>query len=216
MSIAGVVLAAGASTRLGEPKQLLRDDTGETLVHRISRMLLDARCGPVFVVVGAAHEQVTAAVHDLVVQVVYNAEWSEGISSSIRAAVSAAELHQRQTGEVSGEQHGVHGAQPHTRTAIDALLFSTCDMPAVSVVHIQALCTAFVAGAARVASRYGETIGVPAIIGAAEWPLLETLRGDHGAKSLLLQPDTVAVPLAGGTFDVDTPADILAWHRKVN
>ena len=214
MSIAGVVLAAGPSTRMGAPKQLLRDAGGETLVHRIARVLLDAKCDPVFVIVGAADHEVTVAVEELPVRIVHNNEWQEGIASSVRAAVAAAEDYQKYTGVVRGDRHGTEAPHRHDDTAIDALLFATCDMPSVNLAHVEALCAAYLGGAVRVASRYGDTLGVPAIVGAREWPLLQELRGDHGAKSLLLQSDTATVALAGGTFDVDTPDDARVWKDR--
>lgn len=214
MSIAGVVLAAGPSLRMGAPKQLLRDAGGEALVHRTARVLLDGGCAPVYAIVGAAHDDVANALTDLPAHIVLNAEWQEGLASSIRAAVAAAELHQKQTGVVQGRQPGVEAPPALADTAIDALLFATCDMPSVDASHVHALCAAYLGGAVRVASRYGDTIGVPAIVGAREWPVLQDLRGDRGAKSLLLQPDTVTVPLAGGTFDVDTPDDMRVWGGR--
>lgn len=197
MSIAGVVLAAGASTRLGAPKQLLADDDGETLVHRAARELLDASYDPVFVIVGAAGSEVANDLRDLAVHVVDNPEWPEGIASSIRCAVRAARAYQP--------------------TMIDALLFTTCDMPAVTIAHLRALCDAYVHGAVRVASRYPtrdgtETVGIPAIVGAVEWDWLESLHGDRGAKPLFVNAGTVTIPLSGGSFDVDTPSDVQTWR----
>jgi molybdenum cofactor cytidylyltransferase len=203
MSIAGVVLAAGASTRLGAPKQLVTDAHGEMLVHRAARHLLEAGCEPVFVVVGAAGDAVVAALDALAVDVVENGAWEEGVASSIRRAVAAAYAHQAATGNDRQE------------TAIDALLLTTCDMPTVGVAHLRALCTSYVDGAMRVASRYvtadgTETVGIPAIVGASEWPLLEALHGDRGAKPLFLEPGTATVNLVGGNFDIDRPTDVQA------
>jgi CTP:molybdopterin cytidylyltransferase MocA len=203
MSIAGVVLAAGASTRLGAPKQLVTDASGETLVHRAARQLVEAGCHPVFVIVGAAREVVVPALDALDVDVIQNDAWEEGVASSIRRAVAAAYAHQTATGaDVSA-------------TAIDALLLTTCDMPTVGVAHLRALCTAYVNGAVRVASRYvtpdgTETVGIPAIVGAGEWPLLEALHGDRGAKALFFEGGTKTVDLVGGSFDIDKPTDVQA------
>ena len=201
MSIAGVVLAAGASTRLGEPKQLVVDSHGETLVHRAARQLVEAGCAPVFVVVGADGDAVIEAVRDTAVEIVSNDLWEEGIASSIRSAVAAAYAHQRATA-ASG-------------TAIDAVLLTTCDMPTVGVDHLRELCSRYIDGAVRVASRYAtpdgtETVGIPAIVGAREWPLLEALHGDRGAKPLFSEPGTATVQLVGGSFDIDRPRDVQA------
>jgi molybdenum cofactor cytidylyltransferase len=217
MSIAGVVLAAGASTRLGAPKQLIVDAHGETLVHRAARQLLEAGCAPVFVVVGAEGDRVAGALDTLPVVTVDNAQWEEGVASSIRSAVAAAYAHQQTTGVERGDVHSsderVSVDAPDT--AIDALLLTTCDMPTVGIAHLRALSAAYISGAVRVASRYvtpdgGETLGIPAIVGAREWPLLEALHGDRGAKPLFYEEGTTSVSLVGGSFDIDRPADVQA------
>ncbi len=198
MKIAALVLAAGGSSRLGEPKQLLRDESGETLVHRAARDAVETGLSPVVVVVGALATVVRAAVEAPAldagcVHVVENSDWATGLSSSIRCGVQAVvELH----------------------ATVDALMILTCDMPSVGVNHMCALVTAFSAGASRVASHYGETLGIPAIIPRAEFGTLMLLDGDKGAKQLLMQPDTQTVALAGGTFDLDTPEDVIRWQSQ--
>lgn len=209
MSIAGVVLAAGASTRLGSPKQLVVDANGESLVHRAARQLVDAGCTPVLVVVGAASEEVVHALGDLRIALVANDEWKEGVASSIRSAVAAARAHDHTNKETAA------ALGSELEIAIDALLLTTCDMPTVGVQHLQALCAAYNGGAKRVASRYvttdgAATVGIPAIVGAREWAVLEALRGDRGAKRLFYEDGTVTVDLVGGNFDIDGPADVQA------
>ena len=217
MPIAGVVLAAGASTRLGAPKQLVTDADGETLVHRAARQLVDSGCAPVFVIVGAARDSVIPALDALPVVAIANEEWTEGVASSIRSAVAAARAYQQSTGMQRGDthEHDVAASDDIPDTAIDALLLTTCDMPTVGVAHLRALAAAYIGGAIRVASRYvtpdgSDTVGIPAIVGAREWPFLEALRGDRGAKSLFLEEGTVTVNLVGGSFDIDRPADVQA------
>jgi molybdenum cofactor cytidylyltransferase len=219
MSIAGVVLAAGASTRLGAPKQLIADDHGETLAHRAVRQLMEAGCEPIFVVIGATRSEVIAAISDLPAVIVVNHEWEEGIASSIRSAVGAARAYQRATGVDETTQRDTGGREvvlPRS-TAIDALLLTTCDMPTVGTRHLESLCTAYIDGAVRVASRYTtpagtETVGIPAVVGALEWPVLESLHGDRGAKPLFYEDGTMTVPLVGGSFDIDRPSDVQAWR----
>lgn len=90
-TIAGVILAAGASLRFGQSKPLLIW-RGETLVHRAARLALEAELRPVLVVCGAEGDKVAAAVADLPVQVVQNKDWQSGQSTSIRAALHASEI----------------------------------------------------------------------------------------------------------------------------
>lgn len=191
MRVGAVILAAGASSRLGEPKQLLRDQNGESLVHRIARDAIAAGASPVVVVVGAVVDEIKSVLDDLDVIVAQNTDWATGLSSSIRGGVASVAEHD-----------------------VDAVLLLTCDMPSVGVTHLESMNAALSTGATRVASSYGDTRGVPAIIRCFEFSELRQLTGDRGAKSLLLQPDTVTVPLAGGTFDLDTPADVSAWRLR--
>jgi len=85
--VAGIILAAGGSTRFGKPKQLL-DWKGETFVHTVARTALDVGLSPVIVVTGANAEQVAAAVNDLDVILVRNDDWESGQSSSIKSGVN--------------------------------------------------------------------------------------------------------------------------------
>ncbi|MEP6763777.1 MAG: nucleotidyltransferase family protein [Gemmatimonadaceae bacterium] len=198
MRIAALVLAAGGSSRLGEPKQLLVDLNGETLVHRTVRNAIDAGASPVIVVIGAHAAQVAKSVQDFIesehdVFTIENTAWKNGLSLSIQLGVQALKS---MNGDVSG-----------------AMLL-TCDMPSVSVSHLHALGTAFDLGAVRVASSYGSTRGIPAIISRAEFAELLNLSGDRGAKALLAQDSTEIVELVGGTFDLDTPADVAKWRAQ--
>ncbi|MBC8085951.1 MAG: nucleotidyltransferase family protein [Phycisphaerae bacterium] len=191
MNIGAVILAAGASTRLGEPKQLLRNVRGETLVESVAQEALDAGASPVFVVVGASAETVRTAVQHLTVTVVENVDWADGMSSSIRAGVCGADA-----------------------CAVDAVLLLACDMPSVGTAHLRKLVDALHQGAVRVASEYGDTRGIPAVIRRAEFAWFETLTGDKGAKGLLMLDDTALVHLEGGTFDLDTPEDVATWRAS--
>lgn len=187
MTIGAIVLAAGASTRLGEPKQLLRDHSGEALVHKVAREALAAGAHPIIVVIGAVKIELQAALSDLPVSTVVNTNWSEGLASSIRAGVREA-------------------------TLVDALLMLTCDMPSVGIPHLTAMLKAAAEGAARVASTYDYTRGIPAIIRREEFAQLEALTGDRGAKALLMQKNTALVPLANGAFDLDTRENVAVWR----
>src|SRR6266567_5730824 len=90
-SVAALVMAAGASTRLGSPKQLVMLGS-ETLLERAVRVAREAGCSPVVVVVGAHHVQVLGSnvLGDAVP--VINDEWEEGMASSIRLGVRALEF----------------------------------------------------------------------------------------------------------------------------
>ena len=196
VSVAGVLLAAGGSRRLGSPKQLLTMH-GVTLVARAARQLLDAGCSPVFVVVGANSAIVRDAVSMLAVECVENSHWERGMGTSIAAAVT--------------RLNDVRFA--HT----PAVLIATCDMPTVTVAHLESLLAESHVGAQRVASAYagadGSPVrGIPAVLPRADWPALAALDGDQGARALLRDAETITVSLPNGQCDLDTPSDVVAWR----
>ena len=112
-----VVLAAGASVRLGEPKQLVTI-AGETLLERAVRAAREAGCSPVVVVLGADAERIAEQCDLSDAVVVVNDAWSEGMASSIRVGVGALQ-------------------------DADGVVLMTCDQPAVSAAHLRALLQAF-------------------------------------------------------------------------
>ena len=218
MSIAAVVLAAGASSRLGQPKQLLLETHGEVLVHKVARDAFEAGCRPVCVVVGAHASGVRAAVADLDVIVVENTRWAEGLSTSIRCGVAATVESNplppgriADVGNVYTEAVGRTACNVKTQLTsfggVDGVLLVTCDMPSVGPEHIQLLMNEFDNGSSHVASSYGDTWGIPAIFPAVDFAELQALEGDRGAKSILMARSASLVPLDGGTFDLDTPED---------
>jgi CTP:molybdopterin cytidylyltransferase MocA len=159
--IAAVVLAAGASVRLGEPKQLVVI-AGETLLERAVRTAREAGCAPVVVVLGAEAERMREQCDLGGAVVAVNEAWEEGMASSIRVGVGA-----------------VGGA--------DGVLLMTCDQPAVTAEHLLAL----MAEGQVTASSYAGRRGVPAYFPAASFPALMELTGDAGARELLRGAATV-------------------------
>lgn len=206
MRIGALVLAAGESSRLGAPKQLLTGADGKPLVSNVVHALHAAGCDPIVVVLGAYADEVAAALIEeaTTVHLVPNRAWREGMGSSIRAGIATMSVH-RMMQDVA------------------AVLVAACDMPMADGAHFASLREAFVAGAAsgtpvRVASQYAgketerTTRGIPAMIPRHDWPQLLTLVGDRGAKGLLESPETLTVPLMRGSFDLDTPADVATWR----
>jgi len=153
--IAAVVLAAGASTRLGEPKQLIVIE-GETLLERAVRTAREANCAPVVVVLGANAERIREQCDLGDAVVVVNEAWEEGMASSIRIGVDA----------LGGT---------------DGVVLMTCDQPAVTADHLRAL----MRSAEVTASAYAGRRGVPAYFPVRSVPELLRLRGDAGARDLV-------------------------------
>ncbi len=190
MSIPAIVLAAGASTRLGQPKQLV-EYHGETLLARAIRFAQQAGAGPVFVVLGANLEAILPhGLSDTAVPVI-NKDWQDGISGSIQAGLRA-----------------VHGMLPAT----EGVLLLACDQPHLSAGHLSALLRAFSSKSASViaASAYEGALGTPAVFPRAAFRQLFELRGDRGARAILGKPPcpVVEIPFPDGEVDIDTPADL--------
>ncbi len=186
-AVAALVVAAGASRRLGQPKQLVMHG-GETLLGRAIRLACEAGAAPVLAVLGANSDviSITVALGNAI-QVI-NERWQEGISTSIHAGLDA----------LGEESPGV--------------LILACDQPRLTVDHLRALMMAFIAQdkSTIVASAYAGALGIPAIFPRAAFPHLRTLHGDKGARALLANPPCplISIPLPGGELDIDEPADL--------
>jgi len=126
MPVAAIVLAAGASRRLGQPKQLLLHGD-ETLIERAIRLANEAGAVPVIVVLGAYHELIREAVRLSNFTPVINSAWDQGISTSIQVGLAALE-------DSDPQASGV--------------LMLACDQPRLSAEHLRAMLQAFCAQAA--------------------------------------------------------------------
>ncbi|AFL86697.1 putative MobA-like protein [Terriglobus roseus DSM 18391] len=185
--VAALVLAAGASSRLGQPKQLV-EFHGERLIDRAIRIAQQAGASPIFVVLGAEHERILDALttSDSGTRILINKGWKRGMASSLALGAAAAE-----------------------RVGADDLLVLTCDQVTVTPEHLMRL----MEGSHRehvVASYYSGRRGIPALFPDFAFHALQDLTGDTGARDLLQDDAVFTVPLPGGEFDVDTPEDL---HR---
>jgi molybdenum cofactor cytidylyltransferase len=154
--VGAVILAAGASTRMSIPKQLLRF-RGQTLLTRAASVALEAGCRPVVVVTGANAAACRESLRGLDVLEAENQQWESGMSSSIRVGIEAL-------------------VTPNPRIA--AVVLMLCDQPLVTAETVVALVAAHhETGRSIVASRYGGSYGVPALFGKAHFAELATLKG---------------------------------------
>jgi len=191
VSVGAIVLAAGASRRLGRPKQLLKYN-GETLLERAVRLAGESGAAPVLTVLGANYTTIRASVDVTRNSIpVINDQWESGMASSIHAGLKTLD-------DVAPWARGV--------------LILTCDQPRLSSDHLRALIEAFVREGenAIVASTYAGAVGIPAVFPRVAFPELRALRGDKGARALLMKPPcpVVGLPFAGGEVDIDKPEDL--------
>lgn len=186
--VAAVILAAGASTRMGTPKQLLLWQ-GKSLLRSITETAIAANCHPIIVVVGAYSTEVQSEICSLPVQVVNNPEWQMGMGSSISTGVQAL-LQQN--------------------IVIDATILLLCDQPLVSMQTIQQMRSIYeTTDRPIVASTYENTVGVPALFQAKLFPELINLHPSAGAKIIIQRHlDSVAIfDFPPGAIDLDSPQD---------
>jgi molybdenum cofactor cytidylyltransferase len=184
-----VILAAGASRRMGSPKQLIEID-GRPLLVRAIEAALAAPVWPVVVVLGANAVAIRPVIGHLPVLVVENPAWSEGMASSIR--------------------EGVATLRQFSRT-LDAAVLALCDQPGFSAATVESLLAAHRAtGRGIVAARYAGRLGAPALFAREHFAALTALTGEEGARDLLnADPARVAaVELPELARDLDTPADL--------
>lgn len=189
-NIGVIILAAGASKRLGRAKQTLRFQD-ETLLKRAAKTALASACRPVIVVLGADAEKLKPEIEEFETEIAENPDWENGMGSSIRAGLK----------KLLEIQPDVSGA-----------VLMVCDQPFVSAEIIDELTEVSRAtNAPIVACAYGETIGVPALFSRNLFPELMTLEPNGGAKKLIYKykENIVAIPFEAGAIDVDTEQDYL-------
>jgi len=181
MRIACAILAAGASRRLGRPKQTLLH-RGQPLVVAAAECACQSRASACAVVVGASGGAVREALGDLPIEILDNDAWNEGVASSIRVAVRWARTRQCQ-----------------------ALIIALCDQPKLTAAHLDRLISEYERMRLPVASFYARKNAVPALFPCSSFDELSALCGDVGASALLNDGAPVAsVPWPDGEFDVDT------------
>ncbi|HET7757111.1 MAG TPA: nucleotidyltransferase family protein [Steroidobacteraceae bacterium] len=183
-----IVLAAGASTRFGSPKQLVRIQ-GRPLLHTVVTRAAEVTGNALLVVLGAGAAELAPLLKHAAGSVVINHQWREGLASSIRAGVA------------------------RLPAACTGALLMLADQATVSAEDLKRL-----AGSWRrqrqciVAARYAGTTGAPAIFPRSYFAELAALRGDAGAQTLIRRSAdrVVRVSIPSAAFNLDTPEDLLA------
>ena len=187
--VAAVVLAAGDSTRLGVPKQLI-EFRGTSLVRAAAIAAGDAGASVVIVVLGASAPSVAQALEGLPhIATVSNDRWRDGLASSLATGI-------REVLRLDARCDGV--------------LITMADQPLVNSESLRRVLNAFDSQTRLVAAEYSGTIGVPAVIGREHLDALLLLEGDAGAGRWLrgLGDAVRRIPLPEAALDIDTAEDL--------
>ena len=191
---AAIILAAGSSSRFGEPKQLL-DYHGKSFIRTLAENALEANLSPVIIVAGAEHEQIKSSLQGLAVRIVHNTNWKKGQSSSIKAGIKALP----------------------TKTA--SAIFLLADQPQVTSSILRALIkehqhTLNPVIAPMIEGRRAN----PVLFDRATFPALLKLQGDIGGRGIFSKfaPSYIEWQDSSLLLDVDRPEDykkIITLHK---
>lgn len=183
-----VILAAGASTRMGTPKQLLRYQDRSLLRHTIE-VAIASVCRPIVVVLGANVQLIRSDISQLSIQIVENLQWTEGMSSSIGVGIQELKT---------------------SCPEVEAVIVTLCDQPFISTKIINQLASAYHStNQPIIACKYAETLGVPALFSDRLFSELITLTGGEGAKQVINKhsQEVFSISFPEGAMDIDTPKE---------
>jgi molybdenum cofactor cytidylyltransferase len=184
-----MIMAAGASRRLGQPKQFIKYKE-DTLIRRIVKESIKSKIGNITVVTGYHHEEIKNEIIDLNVNIFYNEEWEEGLGASIRNGLK-------------------HILNKHSDT--NAILLTMVDQPFVDATHLKKLVNAYDPSRPMIiASAYTGTFGVPVLVDSFYFDMLKELQGDEGGKKIFVNylKNIVEIPFIEGAIDIDEKKDL--------
>ena len=202
--VAGILLAAGDGSRLGQPKALV-ELGGRTLAERGVALLRDGGADSVLVVTGAVKLSMAG------VRIVDNPRWRTGMGSSLAAGLRAL------AADATGEAEVPGGAAARD---CGAAVVALADQPLVGAEAVRRLIAAYRQGAGVAVAAYDGKPRNPVLIAREHWAsVLELATGDTGARPFLrAHPELVTLVECGDTgsaYDIDTPED-LARVRRVS
>lgn len=186
--IAILILAAGPSSRLGQPKQQLLID-GSPLLLRTVATALESNIGKVYVVLGYNEETHHKLLSGCQVEIIVNSNWKKGMGSSLKAGLNFLLIQ---------------------NNSLKGILIMVCDQPLLTSTHLQQLMLTFKQTKSDiVASYYTGTVGVPALFSKALFRELQLIADTEGAKMIIQNNlhKTSTVPFQDGAIDIDTPED---------
>lgn len=216
--VAGILLAAGDGTRLGQPKATV-ELGGATLAERGVRLLADGGAAPVLVVTGAAPVEIAGTIS------VHNPDWLSGMGSSLaaglRALVGPGLAGPGLAGPASaGPGLAGPGSAEDAGDEIAAAVIALADQPLIGPEAVRRLIAAYHAGATVAVAAYDGKPRNPVLIAAVHWPeVISMAAGDTGARPFLrAHPDLVTLVECGDVGrpdDIDTPEDLARVQAKL-
>jgi molybdenum cofactor cytidylyltransferase len=191
-----IIVAAGNSSRLGQPKQLLRFRDKSLLQHVLDEALA-LKAAECILVLGSEAEHMETQVNPGSATVCYNAQWAEGMAGSIKKGLQK-----------------LLELQPD----VDCCIIAVCDQPFITTQLFNNLLEAFTKNdCSIVASSYADTAGTPALFGKSQFNALLNLKRQEGAKKLLKTApgELIRVPFDRGEIDIDNMEDYRALQANL-
>jgi molybdenum cofactor cytidylyltransferase len=190
-----IILAAGSSSRLGSPKQLLRVH-GITFIAHVVKQASALPNAITLVVSGAADQEIRTALQSAEVPIFFNPQWETGMAHSIKTGLEALLL---------------------TEPGIEACMLLVCDQPHLSTSLLKEMVNLYETSRAGIlACSYGNTAGSPAIFERQYFEELMRLKGQEGAKKIIqkYQTNAVYLPFPNGVVDIDTAEEYVTFISR--
>ena len=185
--IGAIILAAGSSSRLGKPKQLLIFEN-ESLLEKAIRAVQNADLHQYVVILGGNADEIQSKIDLSSLKVLINHEWSSGMASSMQL----------------GLRYLIENYN------LEAVVLLLCDQPHTNAGILNSIIKRYKeAGKGIIASKYKETFGVPALFDKAYFGEMLSMKSSEGAKKIIFShlEDTGSVDFPLGEIDIDTPED---------
>lgn len=194
VKIGGLLLAAGGSSRMGRPKQLIEFE-GRTLLRRAAETLAATACETKIVVLGAEADECLNELGGLDLITCVNSDWNEGMSGSIKAGL-------RRILEIE--------------PATSAIIITLCDQPYITADIVDSLIEEYrQIRPPVVAAEYNNVFGVPALFSSEMFNDLLRLEGDGGAQRVIRKagPNVLCIRVPEAAFDIDSTKDLLSLRE---
>jgi molybdenum cofactor cytidylyltransferase len=191
---ATIVLAAGSSSRMGNPKQLIKIE-GETLIQKAIKSSIDAGATHTVVVLGAKRAEIIENLKNFPVRLIINSDWEKGMGNSLKFGIEFITNH---------------------FPDVDFVMILVCDQPFVNATHIKKIVEEYQKTKAPiVASYYSEKNGVPALFHKSFFKDLLAIDDQQGAKKIIEQNAAIvkSIDFSSGVIDLDTPEDLKKFYE---